>query len=90
MGIIDRGQCSQFYNGITPRMVCAGFLAGGVDSCQGDSGGPLVVQRTSGAPWEVIGATSFGRGCAQPNAPGVYADVRGKTRCLAPSFTKAN
>lgn len=47
---------------------------------QGDSGGPLQVpkyessQQTS-VLYYVIGVTSFGIGCAQPNLPGIYTRV---------------
>jgi trypsin len=59
-------------------MVCAGFPQGGVDTCQGDSGGPMFGQ-TSGGALKVVGATSFGEGCAQAGKPGVYARVADAT-----------
>lgn len=55
-------------------MVCAGYSQGGHDTCEGDSGGPLLAATPAGA-WRLVGATSFGNGCAQPGFPGVYARV---------------
>jgi secreted trypsin-like serine protease len=55
-------------------MLCAGYDAGGVDTCQGDSGGPLFGRNAAGAR-VVVGATSFGNGCARANNPGAYARV---------------
>ena len=55
-------------------MVCAGYPQGGVDTCQGDSGGPMFGTATD-STLRVVGATSFGEGCARAGKPGVYARV---------------
>lgn len=57
---------------------CAAFPQGGVDTCQGDSGGPIFGTTTAGA-LRVVGATSYGTGCARPGQPGVYARVADTT-----------
>ena len=59
---------------ITPDMIMAGYVQGGVDTCQGDSGGPLVVTNGTGVILQA-GITSWGNGCARPNYPGVYTRV---------------
>lgn len=68
--IVSDADCAKAYRGFeTLSQVCAGYPQGGTDTCQGDSGGPMF----SGG--RVVGATSYGEGCARPNKPGVYARV---------------
>uniref|UniRef100_A0A672K9M3 Serine protease 27-like n=1 Tax=Sinocyclocheilus grahami TaxID=75366 RepID=A0A672K9M3_SINGR len=58
---------------VTSNMMCAGLTQGGKDTCQGDSGGPMVSRQCT--VWVQSGITSWGYGCADPNAPGVYTRV---------------
>jgi len=67
---------ADYYNGrILGGMLCAGYNAGERDACTGDSGGPLVCPLQNGK-WVLVGATSWGVGCARHKRPGVYSDVR--------------
>ena len=66
--IIDNETCNgaaHYNGGILPGMFCAGELnVGGKDACQGDSGGPVTHNGN------VVGAVSWGQGCALPRYPG--------------------
>ncbi|KAL9692055.1 hypothetical protein quinque_015955 [Culex quinquefasciatus] len=71
--VINRDACAEAYEDfqrVTLSMICAGDLEhGGVDACFGDSGGPIV------ADGVLVGVVSWGKGCAQPRAVGVYSNV---------------
>ena len=67
---VQQGTCNVSYGGlIKSSMMCASDV--GKDSCQGDSGGPLFDKENN----VLVGVTSFGIGCADPDYPGVYARI---------------
>jgi secreted trypsin-like serine protease len=74
--IVAQQRCIQLHGAaaITDAALCAGYDEGKKDSCNGDSGGPLFVRSPLLEPVQV-GVVSWGPGCAQPNALGVYASV---------------
>jgi hypothetical protein len=78
---ISDAECAADYGAYfdSTDMVCAGYAAGGIDTCQGDSGGPLIApvesfpSKSDPSDWRLVGVTSWGFGCAEPDQPGVYA-----------------
>jgi len=73
----ENGNSGQYpCSSLDASMICAGDLInGGEDACQGDSGGPLVVRSSDNSRWLLIGATSWGYGCADVLYPGVWSKV---------------
>jgi secreted trypsin-like serine protease len=59
---------------ITSDMLCAGG-ENGKDACGGDSGGPFTVADSGSGAHTLVGAVSFGVGCAREGLYGVYADI---------------
>ncbi|XP_043196725.1 trypsin-1-like [Amphibalanus amphitrite] len=73
VSVISNAACERAYPGsIKDSMLCADG-AGERDACQGDSGGPLVAERNG--RFSLIGVVSWGKECAEPDYPGVYARV---------------
>jgi secreted trypsin-like serine protease len=67
--IVSHVECTATYPEYDKKVnVCAGVE--GKDSCQGDSGGPMF-RKLEGRVYQ-IGIVSYGWGCAEQGAPGVY------------------
>jgi len=69
---------------VDDTMVCAGDP--GQDGCLGDSGGPLTVADASTDQHTIIGATSWGIGCATNGTYGVWAAVAIQSDWIAAQF----
>lgn len=69
---LPRATCNikeAYDNDLTDAHLCAGTMAGGIDTCQGDSGGAMICDNV------IKGIVSYGKGCARPNKPGIYTNV---------------
>ncbi|TSL04261.1 Suppressor of tumorigenicity 14 protein [Bagarius yarrelli] len=74
--IINETVCRQLIEDeITPKMICAGILTGGVDACQGDSGGPMTLTDSASGRSFLVGVVSWGEGCGRKGKPGIYTRV---------------
>ena len=89
-------QCQQDYGReLRPGMLCvSGRTSIPVFTCLGDSGGPLV--RGTGAKQELVGVTSWAKGCGLPNKPDVFTDIsrqaawiQAARKVLEPGFAEA-
>jgi hypothetical protein len=72
---VDPDTCVRQYTetvAVNPdTMLCAGNTSPNRDSCNGDSGGPLLDKATG----KMVGIISFGKGCGDPDFPGVYTRI---------------
>ena len=74
--VFEDGNCGSMNSYMTDDMLCAGLMQGGKDACQGDSGGPLIAADPAQSyAATLIGVVSWGFGCADQDALGIYAEV---------------
>ncbi len=88
--IIDNLLCASRMIGLTDNMLCAGDALGNKDTCQGDSGGPLMVFNSDSQHWQQAGITSWGYGCAQKGAYGVYTRLKNYAQFISNTICTAN
>ncbi|XP_037081616.1 chymotrypsinogen A-like [Pollicipes pollicipes] len=87
--VLTQTRCTQIWGSLVREsMICAGGLpSGGKGVCNGDSGGPLVTSVSD--RYTLIGLTSLGSPCANPNTPDVFARVTSALTWIEESTTDA-
>ena len=77
INVVSDQACTEAYayEFISTSMICASDTAARQDTCQGDSGGPMTMRNPATGKYELIGVTSWGYGCADPQHPGVYTRI---------------
>uniref|UniRef100_A0A673I0R4 Peptidase S1 domain-containing protein n=1 Tax=Sinocyclocheilus rhinocerous TaxID=307959 RepID=A0A673I0R4_9TELE len=75
--VVAYDQCNALLGSgsVTSNMMCAGLMEGGRDTCQVQQTSRLLVSVKQCSVWVQSGITSWGYGCADPSAPGVYTCV---------------
>lgn len=77
--VVNRQTCNDAYvaysRTVSDKMLCVGYATGGKDACTGDSGGPLIMQNQWSGEWTLVGIVSWGEGCAEAGAYGVYTNL---------------
>ncbi|QDQ14986.1 S1 family peptidase [Streptomyces spectabilis] len=72
--ILSHAECRTSYGEYDSKLnFCAGVE--GKDSCQGDSGGPIFRKVPGREAPILIGVVSYGEGCGDQGAPGVYTST---------------
>jgi len=77
LNYMENDECEKIYDSlgypITKTMLCT--FTKFKDACQGDSGGPLIKKGVNAENDVVVGITSWGESCADPEFPGVFARI---------------
>lgn len=69
--VISRNECLRYYHPFVFSNTMCTLSKEFKDACQGDSGGPVLCKNNG----VLIGIVSFGRGCGEPDGPGVHTRV---------------
>lgn len=93
LDIYPNEECSKIHSdsisevlpdGVQQSQLCAGSKEK-KDTCHGDSGGPLQIRQSSDYyMYRIIGITSFGLFCGQPNTPSFYTRISKYVTWIAP------
>ena len=91
INVYGDGDCGAMNEHMTEDMLCAGVREGGKDACQGDRGGPLfTADLANNGSQTLIGVVSWGFGCAEADALGIYAEVAHFRNWLDTQLTDIN